>query len=234
MPRPDDHTYWESVHNTHLGGRAFILATGPSLTQLDISPLADEFTVGVNHLRRYQGLSFHPNAWAACEYDDLYKIADDLVDLPEPKWFAHPVWHTYNPINPSFNPDDTWVWIHTDSHMNFAGDEEKWKGKIDLLGLGDVFWRVAVGHSPVLEPAIPVLAWMGFREIYLLGVDHTPDNHAYAADGKRNQRIEAATKALASMVPELEAHGVVVRNCSPGSRAPVPYVDLEEVIGVPR
>ena len=231
MPRPNDHEYWDSIHDTHVGERAFIIATGPSLVEVNIDPLADEFTVGVNHLRRYAGLSFRPNVWAACEYDDLYKVADDLRDLSEPKWFAHPVWHTYNPLKPEFHPDDTWKWIHTDSHANFAGGEEKWKGMLDILGLDEVFWRVAVGHSPVLEPAIPALAWMGFREIYLLGVDHTPLHHAYDTDGERNQRIDAATKSFANMVPELEKHGVLVRNCSPGSKANVPYVPLEEVVG---
>lgn len=230
-PRPADHRYWDSIRDTHPGERAFILATGHSISLVDISPLAAEFTVGINHLLRWEGLPFVPNAWAACEYDDLYKIAGDLKNITVPKWFAHPVWHSYVGKRPGFHPDDTWHWIHTDSHMNWNGDRQKWGGKLDLLGLGDEFWRVGCGHTPVMEPAIPALVWMGFREIYLLGVDHTQDDHVYAHDGNRNQRVAAADAAFRNMVPELEARGVKVRNCSPGSKAPVPFESLEGVLG---
>lgn len=228
--RPTDHTYWETVHNSHLNERAFIISTGPSLQYMDISALSNEFTVGINHLLRWDGLTFIPNAWAACEYDDLYKVEADIKHLPIPKWFAHPVWHTYNSIKPDFKPDDTWRWVHTDSHANFAGGEEKWKGQTDLLGLGDTFWRVAVGRTPVMEPALPALVWMGFRQIYLLGVDHTVDDHVYASDGSRNQRIESANKSFARMIPAYAEHGVTVKNCSPNSKAPIPYIALEDVI----
>lgn len=231
MPRPKDHVYWEKVHNTAKSNRAFILSTGPSIAAIDVEPLREEFTVGINHLYRWKGLPFIPSAWAACEYDDLYKVAGDIAHLKIPKWFAHPVWHTYNSMQPDFKPDKYWNWIHTDSHCNFAGHPPKWKGITDIMGLADEFWRVAVGYTPVLAPAIPALVWMGFREIYLLGVDHTEENHVYASDGQRNQLIKAANKSFATMVPELEKHGVVVRNCSPDSLAPVPYVPYEEVIG---
>jgi len=112
----------------------------------------------------------------------------------------------------------------------WSGDPIKWRDKPDMLGLGDDFWRVGCAHSPVMEPAVPALIWLGFREIYLLGVDHTPNDHIYDNDGARNQRISSADAAFRHMIPEAERLGVTVRNCSPGSRAPVPYIPLEQVL----
>jgi hypothetical protein len=228
--RAEDHEYWEGVHNTHLGERAFILASGPSLESMRLDGLKGEFVLGVSQLAQWQGLPVSPNAWACSEHDDLPKIVEQTARLKIPKWFSNPLWHSYDRIHPGWQPDDTWRWIYSDSFCTWSGFPEKWDGQLDLLGLGDEFWRVGCGHTPVIQPGIPALVWMGFREIYLLGVDHTKQDHVYGQDGSRRQDVGRANRAFENIVPALAEHGVKVRNCSPGSLAPVPYESLESVL----
>jgi hypothetical protein len=223
-----DHEYWESVKGSHKGERAWILATGPSLRDLDVGRLRDEYTVGVNHLILWKDLPFIPSAWGASESDERYVVSGELKHLDIPKWWANQGW-------PDF--DDSWAWLYKDPKMGLHQDDFDWLGDSDTLGFGAEFWRVANAYSPVQDVAIPVLCWMGFTEIYLLGVDHTANTgHVYSSDidedveNRRKQRIGASDKAYRNILPILEMRGITLRNCSPGSQAPVPYIEFESIL----
>lgn len=229
--RRADHEYFDGIRDTHRGERAYVIATGPSLGQLDLSLLKHEFTVGVNHLVKWDALPFTPSAWAASEYDGRERVAEGIAHLTMPKWWANENWPAM---------DTSWKWLYKDPKVMLNSPNEwKWKGDPDAMGLGDEFWRTATAYSPVQEAAIPVLNWMGFQEIYLLGVDHTIDKgHVYSSDipnvpiEMRKQRIGASDKAYVHMLEMMEERGRKLRNCSPNSLAPVPYVPLRAAVGV--
>ena len=231
--RPVDHEYWESVHNTHLGERAFILASGPSLADSDLSLLDGEFIVGVSQLATWDGVKdVQFSAWASAEHRDMSLILPQVARLNIPKWLGNGQWYRFNPTEPELLMEDhpDWHWIHTDHSISWHGRASQWAGVPDALGLGEDFWRTGIAFSPVAQPAIPALAWMGFRRIYLLGVDHTASRHVYDEAEERHQDVRRANKAYANLIPEIESRGVTVRNCSPDSLAPVPYLSYAEAL----
>ena len=223
MPRPSDLAYWQSVHNTHLGERCFVLALGPSLKEVDISPLASEFTFGITFLYRWEGLHFRPNVWIANEIDHYYKIAEHIAD-----------WDILKVLVAGQSPDRdrSWRWLYKDSRAGYSGDPYRWEGQDDLLGLGDEFWRGPTCYSAVPDAAIPIAFWMGFQEVYLLGVDHTVDGYIYDPEFERSaQVIRNVNKAYTNMLPVVKKYGRKLLNCSPNSLAPVPHMSLSDVLG---
>lgn len=221
-----DHEWWDSVHNMHRGERAFVLATGPSLAKVELDRLKGEFTVGVNELYKWKRLPFTPNMWGARERDFGASISQGVAHMNIPKIWACVWW-------PFFDPDPSWRWIYQDPGTSFNRSTWHQEGdSLDSIGLGDEFWRVGIGYSPVTDAAIPPLVWMGFREIYLLGVDHTSQGYVWDQSVKRMQRIEATNRSYVNMEIVLREHGRTLLNCSPGSEARLPYRPLEEVLGV--
>lgn len=230
--RHQDHEYWESVHNTHVNERAFILASGPSLASCSILPrLQGHFVVGCAQLYRWppaQKIDF--SAWSVGEHRDLVAINEQIDSLDVPRWLGNAQWHYWNSVHPGFSLDSRWRWVQCDNSINWAGFPEKWTDRPEMLGLGETFDMIGNGHSPILQPAVPALAWMGFREIYLLGVDHTEEDHVYERDGLRAQAVVTANIAFEHMMGELSKRGVMLFNCSPKNNTPLPYRHIEEVL----
>jgi len=76
--------YWaefQALRNSYEGQRGFILGTGPSLVEEDISPLRDETTIAVNGLCEYDGLSFDPTFYCMQDYGALLRWGPTIEQM---------------------------------------------------------------------------------------------------------------------------------------------------------
>ncbi len=225
--RKRDIAYWDSIKDTHVGERAFVLATGPGLRWQPIHLLEGEYTVGVNHLMLWKDLPFIPTAWAQSEGQGRDRVSKEVAHLKIEKWMA-------DTAAPAEDMTDDWHWIFREPRISLAKDHHRdWENAPDALGLGDEFWRVANSYGPVGDCAVPVLVWMGFTHIYLCGLDNTVDNHVYGDPlvlQEGNRRPEGIHRAFKNMQTILKPAGRYLINTTPSNRLPMPYRPLEEVM----
>lgn len=150
----------EQFRNLHQGQRCFILGGGPSLKQLDPTPLVDELTFGVNGIFLiYDWLGFEPTYYAVEDflvYDDRFQDIKDFVwqstcFFPvqfECHGFNRPSHHYYRGIY-EFDEDRNWP--------AFSKDPTR------LLWIG----------GTVTYICMQLAYYMGFEEVILLGMDHS-------------------------------------------------------------
>ena len=75
--------FWiKQLHNKHLGERCFIVATGPSLKQTNLSLIKDEVMFGVNNLfMGFHEFDIKPEYWVVADAKIFEKYAKDLLHL---------------------------------------------------------------------------------------------------------------------------------------------------------
>lgn len=206
------------------------MATGPSLSQPGVDLLASEYTFGVNMLMDWEGMTFQPTFYGACENLGLTEyILPAAAKAPNSvKFFAHPTDWT---LTHKAMTDWTWVYRHPNFYVESG----------HMQGLGDELDYVAQSHSVVFDTAVQLGCWMGFTEIYLLGCDNTGDQHIYDEVGdqypdppvdmqKLAARLLGTERAAVKAAAMMKADGRKLIDCSIGGALPLPKVSLVEVL----
>jgi glycosyltransferase involved in cell wall biosynthesis len=151
----EDRERLDRLRNCHEGERVFILGNGPSLVKCDLNKLGSEFTFGVNKIHLlFDQIDWRPNFYTLLDWKMGASVAQDLaVDDETIRFFperfrgmlpttSQTYWYTTRPMG-----------IHID----------------------DQFEPNAVRGIPskgtVLVTAIQQAFFLGFRDIYLIGVD---------------------------------------------------------------
>lgn len=152
-----------TLHNIHRGKRCFIIGNGPSLRGMDLSPLKNEFTIGMNRIY----LMFPELGWQTsflCSVNDLVieQCADELQNLPIPRFFS---WRARRWLHPA--PDLYFL------HTTYTGP----RFSTDLRGR---LWEGATVTFIALQTAF----FLGFEQAILIGVDHN-----FVTTGKPNTTI---------------------------------------------
>lgn len=147
----------------HRGQRCFIIGNGPSLKQMDLSPLQNEITFGMNRIYlMFPELGFQTTYFLTVNSLVIEQCAQDIRALPMPKFLS---WRSRNLIQPS--PE--MYFLHTTySGPGFTKDARKriWEG------------------ATVTNVALQLAFFMGFEQVILIGVDHN-----YSAQGKPNTTV---------------------------------------------
>lgn len=195
---------------------------------MDLSPLQGEFTVGINTLLEWEDLPFMPSVMAAHEAE-LHALREKIWEFTGPVWWSYMMWYSYVPANPHLFPGPNWHWIQDTPQINWRSDPVKWRDRPELLGVTDDFGNIAWSSTAVIAPAIPALIWMGFKEIYLVGVDNTQQGYVHEPYKLRPEGLsDRCNREFANVMEEVDKYGILIRNCSPYSTAPIPYVSLEQ------
>lgn len=167
---------WESLKGKYQGKRIFILGNGPSLNETELYFLKDEYTLCFNRVNlMLERLNWKP---------DFYVMTDDLLIkdmanevnneiLPNVGLGFFPDIH---PSNVSFKrrigEKENVLYLNTDS-PEFSTDLPK-------CGI----------NKTVVNPGLQIAAYMGFTEIYLLGVDMTFADQKVIKKNSRNWTAE--------------------------------------------
>ncbi len=150
------------LRDLHTKQRCFIMANGPSLAQMDLTPLAGEFTIGMNRIYLlFNRLPFQPSFYVCSNELVLEQFSTEIRGLPMTKFLN---WNRRKLFTP---PDETTMFFHLKLGLNDRF------GKDPTLSL----W----GGGTVTYVALQLAFYMGFSEVVLIGLDHN-----YAERGTPN------------------------------------------------
>lgn len=145
--------------NIHRGKRGFVIGNGPSLRMDDLSKLVGEITIASNKIY----LAFDKTDWRPTYYSIIdsivaKNIADEVVKLPMAKFFLVGFDEIIKGVEGSFFCNLLRDW-HEVGHFE--------------PGFSDNIIKGIYGGESVTYWNIQILWYLGIREIYLLGVDHS-------------------------------------------------------------
>ena len=185
------------LKNIHMDKRCFIVGTGPSIKDQDLTLLKDEIVIGVSGLFNHKDISIlQPNYYVLApvfEYHLQYNKADQYISWlkamdntlsDDVVMILHIGDKKYVEEYNIFSNKK----IYWDNYIPWHGDEIK---EIDLAAIPDIY--------SVSETAIHVALYLGFKEIYMLGFDHNwfEGLHVYFDDKEYNKYFENTGKKSA-------------------------------------
>ena len=231
---------FKSLKNIHKGKRCFIIGNGPSLTSEDLTLLKEEYTFAANRIFYI----FNKTPWRPtyyCAQDDV--VIQDIADKFE-----------------AIEPEVSRMFLISESQKIVSSNVIK-SDKVQFFCAEYVSAHKHVGFSEKIEDhicgggtityaAIQIAAYMGFSEIYLLGVDHNyasssfKDNNVSADDvagsyfegmptniKMTKPNTDNSTRSFIKAKEYGDSHGIKIYNSTRGGKLEVfPRKTLEEVI----
>lgn len=161
------------LKNIHQGKRCFILGNGPSLKKVDFDLLSEEYVFTVNQIARnenFSKLKTNYHFWADPAFFNINENKPEDLELLN---YMKKIKGDNNPI--SFFPIEQHNFIKKhklDETINvkyFSSKIKFYKGYKDDID----FTKLIPGFGTVVQWAIIMAIYMGFKEIYLLGCDNT-------------------------------------------------------------
>ncbi|GAB5491256.1 MAG: DUF115 domain-containing protein [Phototrophicaceae bacterium] len=140
----------KAYHNKHQGERCFVIGNGPSLNKMELSYLKNEYTFGANRIYLlFEELGFTTSYFCSVNTHVIEQFAEDIAELPMPKFLS---WRAKDSIQ------------FTDDMMFLRPFYEENFQETPIYGL----WEGAT----VTFISLQLAYYMGFKEVYLIGVDH--------------------------------------------------------------
>ncbi|MBA7487352.1 hypothetical protein ES707_22915 [subsurface metagenome] len=144
------------LHNAYSGRRCFVIGNGPSLAQTDLSRLTGEITIGCNNLfLMFDKMGYLPT---------FYTVEDNLV--------AEDRAEEINRIRGTTKilPRDLSYCLSRDSDTIYINFLRRYPGFPKFSNRFDkvVYWGGTVTHLN-----LQLAYYIGCREVYLVGVDHS-------------------------------------------------------------
>jgi hypothetical protein len=230
-----------ALQNIHAGKRAFIIGNGPSLNNIDLTLLKNEYTFGVNAIyTNYEKMGFYPTYYVVEDYLVAEDRASEINAYHESKakFFG-------NYLRYCLVPDDKTLVLNVRldyrEYANFPNFSE------------NLLKEVWVGGT-VSYVCMQIAYYMGFSEVYLVGFDHNYDipkdakinkeiitstsqdvnhfNAAYFGEGKRwhDPRVDRMEQSYHRAKAVYERNGRFIKNATVGGKLEVfervNYVDL--------
>lgn len=217
--------YVMKFKNIHIGKRCFIIGTGPSLTEDDINKLKNEYTFGVNALcLLFKKLKWQTNYFVISDKKAYKNLCNKLPNEDTKNIFITSLKkgevkdaHTHIPINPVNN------FLTNNKHKKFSNN----------------IHVCCYDANTVVYNTLQIAVYMGFKEIYLVGVDcnysddsqkrysidHQINNPYYKSAGKNMVEDFLVAKKYA------DKFGIKIYNATRGGMLEVfERVDLDEIL----
>lgn len=135
----------------HKGGRCFIIGNGPSLAKMDLRPLKNEITFGLNRIYLlFESLGFETTYYVAVNQYVVEQCADEIKRIKCPKFIK---WEHRRFLAGDTNA----IFLRTRYTPLFSADAAR-----------DGVWEGAT----VTYVAMQLAFYMGFEEVILIGADH--------------------------------------------------------------
>lgn len=153
----------EMIKNQYKDQRCFIVATGPSLTYDDLETLDHncEFCFSLNSIFEcFTETKWRPDCYAIVDADGIMMWKDQFYKLDE---IPYKFIADCQPYFDYSKLDDNWYIYHS-----ILDDYS-----IRNMLFSDDFSRRAYNGSTIVYVCIQLAIYMGFKEIYLLGVDYS-------------------------------------------------------------
>lgn len=238
--RRDYRDSFRNLKGIHKGKRCFIIGNGPSLTPKDLNLLKDEITFAANRVFYiFPKTEWRPTYFCAQDMDVILDIADKLNILADSckNMFFISDCRKYVPITIRNNPKSLFF------RAKYVSLHKK------RLFSEDISDYIS-GGGTVTYAAIQIAAYMGFKEIYLLGVDHTYasasfNNKTINMEDIKSSYFDGMPSGIKMSKPNVgsstisfikarewcENRGVVIKNATRGGKLEVfNRVTLEEIL----
>lgn len=235
----EDSQYIKTLKNSCNGERCFIIGNGPSLTREDLGLLVNEKTFAFNRIyQMYQYTDWRPTYYMVIDSSIVQKLNQEKEKNLNAKYIF------------LVNRKLTHKYKNQNAHQIFLkGVAPVHKNRLVVKKLSDDVSQYFSITQSVIINAFELAFYMGFKEIYLLGVDHS-----FAveidANGKKhiNRNIEshfkedndkslyfgykdALTREFEICKQYADQHGVKVVNVTRGGKLEVFERDtLEKVL----
>lgn len=142
----------ESFRDRHKDERCFIVANGPSLSKMDLSPLKGEVTIGMNRIYiLFEQWGFNTTYLACINELVLEQFSEDIEQLTIPKFLN---WNRRD----YFTEDTNTIFLKLGLGLN------------DTFGQ-DLTKEISSGGT-VTFACLQLAYYMGFKEVVLVGLDH--------------------------------------------------------------
>lgn len=176
----------------HKGERCFILASGPSVKTQDLSGLENEICIAVSHFHLHKDIKkikpkYHVLApqHKPFTFDDSSKYFEDFLKYyneEEVTYFLGitPYKYSYTELirnNPKYN-------LSNINYLNYYYPERLNEKNYKNPKIWDITKNL-FSISTVVYSAIQVAAYMGFKEIFLIGCDHDYIKHPDRVENNR-------------------------------------------------
>lgn len=204
--------------NMHKGQRCFIVATGPSVTVKDLNVLQknSEICISMNGIFKiFDGTEWRPDYYIISDVTGmrLWKESILQMDVKE-KFISDIAWQ--------FEEDD----IPKNMHRWHLQDE--WRDGKEPEFSDDFSKRGFLGYTVTYDGALQLAAYMGFGEIYLLGVDckqyDTQNKQHFVKDyssEKSELKIDKILLSYQAAKKYADAHGIKIYNATRGGELEV-------------
>jgi hypothetical protein len=148
----------EAFRDKHRGERCFLMANGPSLGHMDLSPLRDEITIGLNRVYLlFDQLGFEPTYFGAVNELIAEQFHEDILKLGMPKFLG---WHRRT----CFQKERDTLPPNTSYLRDFLAINDRFSRDVT---------RGVTSGGTVTYQMLQVLYFMGFSEVILIGLDHS-------------------------------------------------------------
>lgn len=241
--RTPDSCYLKTLKGIHEGKRCFVIGNGPSLRAEDLDKLKGEFTFAANTIYNI----FDQTDWRPTYY---LSVDDRTMKVVQGKLQNYDMGHLFLRHNKCTlqAPTNQLTRIYISPAL-FVVDPKPYDDT-SIYFSEDVSDRFCNGGTVTYE-AIQLAVYMGFKEIYLLGIDHH-----YSASVDANGRIiidktvkdhfdntdclkvgypaiiRTAQYAYTIAKEYCDHHGIQIYNATRGGRLEVfERVDLDKIIG---
>lgn len=226
----------KNLYGKFAGKRCFIIGNGPSLRADDLEMLKDEYTFAFNRIYYiFDQTDWRPTFYCTQDSKIAKASADEIREtIKTPFLFA--------PINLKWYED-----VDLDSDFFFSPEQA---GDAVPVFSEDIPHKIGVGNT-VAYTAIQLAVYMGFTEIYLIGVDHSfqtyqdkngniiTDSNAkdYFAD-QYNQdkeqlfipKLDISTLSYIAAQDYAQSHPVTIYNATRGGKLEVfPRVEFDSL-----
>lgn len=234
-----------NLKNLHKNKRCFIVSTGSSLNDIDLSFLKNEITIGINLILKHN--TFTPNYLCVADTTVMEKHYNSIFN-PKMDKGVYVVCNGCTMTgkgNCSNRPGSTcrgvnldkiknkYTVLHSEKSGIFADHINKpLKNKLlktDQYYIDPDFKTItSYGGSTVDNLAIPLAVYLGCTEIYLLGADGGWD-HFYDKQSNRGKREWINYNHV---LPLLDQLGVKLYNCDPTNAfSELKYKSYESICG---
>jgi len=151
------------LQGKYRGERCFIIGNGPSLKNTDLHKLRHEFTFGMNRIyMAFQEMGFPTTFFVSINDLVIEQTANDIQNLKMPRFIA---WRSHRWLK----PEKDLIFLYT----SYTGPR---------------FSKIITGRlwegATVTYVALQIAYYLGFKEVILIGVDHS-----FSTQGKPNQTV---------------------------------------------
>jgi hypothetical protein len=209
-----------ALHNAYEGRRCFIIGNGPSLTIDDLEKLNGEICFGTHGIYKlFDKTSWRPKFYCAQDFKLICEKADEINNFNVDKKFiaVNSAWKYPKLI------DTTYVRY---KYVPFYPELPEFSSNV----ADEIFEGFTVTYM-----CLQLAAYMGFKEIYLVGVDHNysidmnPDgtikynnsgkDHFYNDNTLSNiPQTYKSTLAYKAARKYMDEHGIKIYNASRGGK----------------